>query len=260
MHTTLIFCDGVLSYSRSISIHRSDGRTNSIRFLQLNGMIWNMQIARMFCKVHDSDSRSDLNCLVKAGVRFDSGWHHFCEGGKSHRAIPGSYSNNTMSKLNTEDLLAEEIKDLYSAETQLIKALPKMAKAASNPDLASAFESHLEETKGHVERLKEVSELLGITPTGKTCKAMQGLIEEGDETIKEKGVPSFKDLALITAAQKVEHYEISGYGSARALAKRIGLKDVVKLLQTTENEEGAADKKLTTIAEDLYSSVREVTD
>ncbi|MEO5716526.1 MAG: ferritin-like domain-containing protein [Luteolibacter sp.] len=163
-----------------------------------------------------------------------------------------------MSKLNSlEALLAEEIKDLHSAETQLVKALPKMAKAASDPDLAAAFTGHLEETKGHVARLEEVAKLLGITPRGKTCKAMKGLVEEGAETIEEEGDPSLKDLALITAAQKVEHYEISGYGSARALAGRLGLKDVVKLLQTTENEEGSADKKLTGIAENLYSSVLE---
>ncbi|MEO5914073.1 MAG: ferritin-like domain-containing protein [Luteolibacter sp.] len=163
-----------------------------------------------------------------------------------------------MSKLNSlEDLLAEEIKDLYSAETQLVKALPKMAKAASDANLAAAFTGHLEETKGHVGRLEEVADLLGITPGGKTCKAMKGLVEEGAETIAEKGDPSLKDLALITAAQKVEHYEISGYGSAKALAARLGLKDVVKLLQTTENEEGAADKKLTSIAESLYSAVLE---
>lgn len=163
-----------------------------------------------------------------------------------------------MSKLNSlEDLLAEEIKDLYSAETQLIKALPKLAKAATYAELVDAFEVHLEETKVHVERLQQVADLLEITPHGKVCKAMKGLVEEGEETIEEKGDDSIKDLALVTAAQKVEHYEISGYGSARALAMRLGLDDVAQLLETTENEEGAADKKLTRIAEGLYSSVQE---
>lgn len=161
-----------------------------------------------------------------------------------------------MSKIKSLDsLLAEEIKDLHSAETQLVKALPKMAKAASSADLVAAFTGHLEETKGHVERLEKVGEILGTATGGKTCKAMKGLIEEGAETIDEKGEPSLKDLALITIAQKVEHYEISGYGTARALAGRLGLKEVVKLLQATEDEEGAADKKLTKIAENLYSSV-----
>lgn len=160
-----------------------------------------------------------------------------------------------MSKIKTlKDLLAEEIKDLHSAETQLVKALPKMAKAAASADLAAAFTGHLEETKEHVERLDEVAKILGITAGGKTCKAMKGLVEEGAEAIEEKGEPSLMDLALITIAQKVEHYEISGYGTARALAARLGFKDVVKLLHTTEDEEGAADKKLTKIAEDLYAT------
>jgi ferritin-like metal-binding protein YciE len=161
-----------------------------------------------------------------------------------------------MSKIKTlEDLLAEEIKDLHSAETQLVKALPKMAKAATSADLAAAFTGHLEETKVHVERIDQVAEILGIASGGKTCKAMKGLIEEGGEAIEEKAEPTLKDLALITIAQKVEHYEISGYGSARALAARLDLKAVVKLLQATEDEEGAADKKLTKIAEGLYSEV-----
>ncbi len=163
-----------------------------------------------------------------------------------------------MSTLNSlEDLLGGEIKDLYSAETQLVKALPKMSKAATDPNLSEAFNSHLAETKGHVKRLEQVAELLGITPRGKTCKAMKGLVEEGEETMGEKGDASLKDLALIVAAQKVEHYEISGYGSALALANRLGLDDVVELLQATEDEESAADQKLTEIAESLYDSVEQ---
>jgi ferritin-like metal-binding protein YciE len=157
-----------------------------------------------------------------------------------------------MAKLNTlEVLLAHEIKDLYSAENQLVKALPKMAKAASSEALQAAFKTHLEETKGHVSRLEEVAELLGTTPKGKVCKAMKGLVEEGSETIEEEGAPIIKDLALIGAAQKVEHYEISGYGTARALAEALGLDDVVALLQATLDEEGTTDKNLTAIAEEL---------
>ena len=161
-----------------------------------------------------------------------------------------------MPKLESLDvLLAQEVKDLYSAETQLVKALPKMAKAASNEELKDAFTSHLEETKGHVTRLEEVAAILGVTPKGKVCKAMKGLVEEGAETIEEEGDPTIKDLALITAAQKVEHYEISGYGSARALAEALGLQDVVDLLQATLDEEGTADKSLTALAEELISEV-----
>ena len=157
-----------------------------------------------------------------------------------------------MPKLTTLNvLLVQEIKDLYNAENQLVKALPKMAKAASSPDLQKAFATHLEQTKGHVERLEQVAGILAVSPKGKVCKAMQGLIEEGSETIDEEGEGSVKDLALITAAQKVEHYEISGYGSVRALAQALGLSDVVKLLQATLDEEGDTDKNLTVLAETL---------
>lgn len=157
-----------------------------------------------------------------------------------------------MSKLaSLESLLVQEIKDLYNAETQLVKALPKMAKAAAGEELKKALAAHLEETKIHVERLEQAADILGFSPKGKTCKAMQGLIEEGEETIEEKGDSELKDLALIVAAQKVEHYEISGYGSARALAEALDHREVFDLLQTTIDEEGDADKKLTAIAEAL---------
>ena len=176
------------------------------------------------------------------------GWFAFC---KSPIA-----THTTMSDVNSlQDLLLQEIKDLYSAETQLLKALPKMAKAATDPDLKAGFEKHLTETQGHVDRLEEVANLLEGTPRGKSCKAMKGLIEEGEETLEEDWAPAFKDLALITAAQKVEHYEISGYGSARALAQLIGLSDVVDLLQATLDEEGQTDKNLTAIAEKVAQQI-----
>ena len=160
-----------------------------------------------------------------------------------------------MSKLNTlGELLIHNVKDLYSAETQLVKALPKMAKAATDPDLKKGFEDHLEETKVHVTRLEQVAELLGASPRGLSCKAMKGLVEEGEEAIKEEAEEHIKDLALIAAAQKVEHYEISGYGTARALAEAIRNKEVMKLLKTTEDEEGATDKKLTAAAEKIMDS------
>jgi ferritin-like metal-binding protein YciE len=153
------------------------------------------------------------------------------------------------SKLNNlQELLVHELKDLYSAETQLVKALPRMAKAATDETLKAGFESHLEETEEHVSRLERALKALGESPRGKTCKAMKGLIEEGKETIEEKAVPDVKDAALIVAAQKIEHYEIAGYGSARTFAELLELDNVVKLLDETLNEEKAADEKLTEAA------------
>lgn len=155
-----------------------------------------------------------------------------------------------MAKLNSlQELLVEEIKDLYDAEHQLTKALPKMAKAATNTQLQNAFNSHLTETEGHIKRLEQVFEALGEKPSRKTCKAMKGLVEEGSEAIEEDMEPEVKDAALIAAAQRVEHYEMAGYGSARSFAQTLGHSDVAKLLQQTLNEEGAADEKLTKIAE-----------
>jgi len=157
-----------------------------------------------------------------------------------------------MSKIKTtRELLVHELKDLYSAETQLVKALPKMAKAATDETLKAGFTNHLEETKVHVERLEKAAEILGVTPRGLTCQAMKGLIEEGGETIHEDAEPILKDLALIVAAQKVEHYEISGYGSVRALSEALGLTDVTDLFQQTIQEEGNADKTLGGIAKTL---------
>ena len=164
-----------------------------------------------------------------------------------------------MSKLTSlQVLLTQEVKDLYNAENQLVKALPKMAKAATNEDLKEGFTNHLEETKGHAERLEKVAEILGVSPKGKVCKAMKGLVEEGSEVIEEDGEPAVKDLALIVAAQKVEHYEISGYGSARALAEALGLDEVVNLLQQTLDEESACDSALTEIAETLIAEAGEL--
>lgn len=147
------------------------------------------------------------------------------------------------------DVLVEAVKDLYSAETQLVKALPKMAKAANHALLKTAFTNHLAETEGQVERLEQIGKLLDIKVTGKTCQAMKGLITEGQETMDESGSDSAKDAALINAAQKVEHYEIAGYGTARTYATLLGLTQVAKLLDQTLEEEGAADKKLTAVAE-----------
>ena len=153
-------------------------------------------------------------------------------------------------KLNSlRDVLAECVRDLYSAETQLIKALPRMAKATKSPELKAAFTSHLEETRGQAARLEQICEIMGIKAKGKTCAAMKGLIEEGAEVIGEDGTPAAKDAAMIVAAQKIEHYEISGYGSCRTFATILGETEIANLLAKTLEEEGAADKKLTAIAE-----------
>lgn len=153
-------------------------------------------------------------------------------------------------KLNTlSDLLTHELKDLYSAENQLVKALPKMAKAASNEELKAGFEEHLEQTKGHVERLDEIAEQLGIKLAGHKCKAMEGLIEEGAELISEDAEESVRDAGLIGAAQRVEHYEIAGYGTARALALQLGHDEVAEILGETLEEERETDEKLTELAE-----------
>src|SRR6266567_3619576 len=153
-------------------------------------------------------------------------------------------------KLKTiEDLFLQELKDLYSAENQLVKALPKMAKAATNGELKSGFEEHLEQTKGHVERLDEIAGKLGIKLSGHKCKAMEGLIKEGGDLIGEDAEDSVRDAGLIGAAQRVEHYEISGYGTARALATRLGHEDIAELLGQTLEEEKETDAKLTELAE-----------
>jgi ferritin-like metal-binding protein YciE len=152
-----------------------------------------------------------------------------------------------------EELLIDELKDLYSAENQLVKALPKMAKAASSPELKRAIERHLEETKRQVERLNQVGEQLEVKLTGKKCKAMEGLIEEGKEIIDEDMDENASDAGIIGAAQKVEHYEIAGYGTARTHAALLGYNKVAKLLQQTLDEEGATDKKLTALAESIIN-------
>lgn len=143
-----------------------------------------------------------------------------------------------------KSLLEDQIKDLYNAENQLVKALPTMAKKATSEGLREAFKGHLEETRGHVERLAEAAQILEIKPTGKTCKAMQGLIEEGKEVLEDKGEPAVIDAALIAAAQRVEHYEIAAYTSAQAMAEQLGEMKIVKLLQETLDEERGADEKL----------------
>jgi ferritin-like metal-binding protein YciE len=161
-------------------------------------------------------------------------------------------------KLNTlEDLLHHELKDLYSAENQLVKALPKMAKAATNADLKAGFEEHLEQTKEHVARLDDIAEVLGQKLGGHKCKAMEGLIEEGADLISEDAEDSVRDAGLIGAAQRVEHYEIAGYGTARALASKLGLENIAEILEETLEEEKETDEKLTELAESVVNAEAE---
>ena len=150
---------------------------------------------------------------------------------------------------NLEDLYEDLLKDLYSAEKQLVKALPKMVKNAESPDLQKAFREHLGQTEKHVERIERIFSGMEGSPRGKKCVGMEGLIAEADELLQEDVEPDALDAGLIAAAQKVEHYEIAGYGTARAWAERIGHQDHVRLLQQTLDEESMANEKLTGLAE-----------
>ena len=164
-----------------------------------------------------------------------------------------------MAKMKSlEDFLMEELKDLYSAEKQLTKALPKMAKAANSDELRQAFEDHLKETEGQVARLEKISKLAGgRSLAGKKCKAMEGLIEEGKEIMEEDCTPEVRDVALIAAAQKVEHYEIASYGCAKTYARLLGYSEVEELLEETQQEESSADEKLTALSEELNAEALE---
>lgn len=157
-----------------------------------------------------------------------------------------------MSELNTiKDLLEGEIKDLYSAEKQLTKAIPKMAKGSNNEELSAAFTAHLRETEGQINRLEQVAKLLDTTPTGKKCKGMEGVIEEGAEALEEDGNENVLDLGIIGAGSRVEHYEMAGYTTAINLAKQMGNAKVASLLSESLAEEEAADQKLRKIAQQL---------
>jgi ferritin-like metal-binding protein YciE len=163
----------------------------------------------------------------------------------------GLFSSMTLNSLN--DLFVVQIQDLYDAEQRLTKALPKMADAATNKPLKSGFQEHLRQTEQHVARLEKVFSIIGLTARRETCEAMKGLIAEGEEAIKAGGDPNVRDAALIAAAQRVEHYEIAGYGTVRTLAQHLGQEEVARILQQTLDEEAACDKKLTEIAESLVN-------
>jgi ferritin-like metal-binding protein YciE len=156
-----------------------------------------------------------------------------------------------------KELYIDELKDLYSAENQLVKALPKLAKAASSKELRAGFEKHLEQTKGHVQRLEQIFEMLNESPKGKKCRGMEGLVEEGAEVMEEDFEDAVLDAALIGAAQRVEHYEIAGYGTVRALAEELGESDHASLLEETLEEEKETDEKLTQLAKQINAQANE---
>jgi ferritin-like metal-binding protein YciE len=148
-----------------------------------------------------------------------------------------------------EDLFVETVKDIYYAEKRILKALPKMAKKATSPDLAAAFEAHMEETEGQIERLEQIFELLGKAPRGKTCAAIEGILEEGTEIMTEAKDDTTRDAGMLAAAQAVEHYEISRYGTLKAWADKLGMKEASTLLDETLQQEKATDKKLSALAD-----------
>jgi ferritin-like metal-binding protein YciE len=156
-----------------------------------------------------------------------------------------------------KELYVDELKDIYNAESQLVKALPKMAKAASSEELRAGFEEHLEQTKGHVQRLEQIFQMLDESPKGKKCKAMEGLVEEGSEVMEEDFEEALLDAALIGAAQRVEHYEIAAYGTVRAFAEELGESEHVSLLEQTLEEEKETDEKLTQLAKQINAQANE---
>lgn len=161
-----------------------------------------------------------------------------------------------MSVETMQELLIDELKDLYSAEKQIVRALPKLAKAASTPELQQAILNHLEETKGQVVRLDKIGELVGKKLTGKACVGMKGVLQEGSEVLEDTDKGTVRDAALIAAAQRVEHYEMAGYGSAREFAKLLALTEVASLLDETLAEEKAADKTLSGIAKQVNATAK----
>jgi len=162
-----------------------------------------------------------------------------------------------MAQGSLRELYIDELRDLYNAETQLTKALPKMAKASSNSELRQAFEEHLRQTSEHVSRLEQIFDNLEEKPTGKKCLGMDGLVKEGAETMREEYQDAVMDAAIIGAAQRVEHYEIAGYGTVRDMAKLLGEDDHVSLLQQTLNEEKETDQKLTELAGQINPRAQE---
>lgn len=162
-----------------------------------------------------------------------------------------------MPQESLRELYVNELKDLYNAETQLVKALPKMAKGSSNAELRQGFEEHLRQTSEHVSRLEQIFEMLGEKPSGKKCLGMEGIVKEGAETLSEDYEEALMDAAIIGAAQRVEHYEIAAYGTVKAFAELLGENDHVSLLEQTLDEEKETDQKLTQLAEQINPEAAE---
>jgi ferritin-like metal-binding protein YciE len=165
--------------------------------------------------------------------------------------LDGLFSSDTLD--NLQKLYIEELKDLYSAENQIIEALPHMIAVTSRTELKQAFEMHLNETRYQAQRLEQIFEMLGESPSGKTCKGMQGILKEGSEMMMQNADDAVRDAGLISAAQRVEHYEMAGYGTVRTYAKLLGRDQEEQLLQQTLDEEGDANKKLTNLAEGIVN-------
>jgi ferritin-like metal-binding protein YciE len=162
-----------------------------------------------------------------------------------------------MKMEDLKDLFVDELKDLYSAENQITKALPKMAKTAKSPELKKGFELHLEQTKGQITRLEQILKELDESPTGKKCHGMEGLLEEGKELMSEDAEPEVMDAGLISAAQRVEHYEIAAYGTVKTYARLLGMSKAANLLDETLNEEKETDQKLTGLAGEINVQAKE---
>lgn len=163
-----------------------------------------------------------------------------------------------MTVNSIEKLFVEELKDLYSAENQLTKAIPKLVKAAASPELKTALQNHLRETEGHVQRLELICSMLSVSPKGKSCEGMKGVIEEGSSMLSETDEGDVRDAALISAAQRVEHYEMAAYGTVRSYAELLGQSEIAELLEETLEEEKAADQKLTSISEEVNARAHQV--
>jgi ferritin-like metal-binding protein YciE len=159
-----------------------------------------------------------------------------------------------MNQETMKQLFIEQLRDVYDAEKQLVKTLPRLAKAADSEELSEALSNHLEETKGHVERLEKIFQTIGTNAKSKPCKGMRGLIEEGSEAVQEEDKGEMRDLAVIAGCQRVEHYEISAYGTMRTIAEQLEMRDVVDLLRQTEEEEKRADETLTEISMSIFQS------
>jgi ferritin-like metal-binding protein YciE len=223
----------VLSIYFSLIFKETEDTAQSDLFLpQGQRRNFNSQYARLFCPFRIFFRGGVLNAPSKQG----------------NQKKKGHMKLDTLKKL-----FLNELRDLYHAEGQLLKALPKMAEAASSEELKNAFETHLKETEGHVERLEEVFELLEEETKGKVCHGMKGLIEEGSEILEEDGEDSVLDAGIIVAAQKVEHYEIASYGSVRTFAELLGQSEAVELLQATLDEESAANELLNKLAQDIVN-------